>query len=270
MDRKPTHFQCLREAQGLYPPFFELWHCPQCHFTAHNRIFPDPLKDVAVEKGFVRSRLQEEVRARPAFKRIADALGQGLAELDVGFESALRKALLAIHFGTWLVALLQHNHYGMAQAYLRVAWLYRDRPEQDADPDTTDAHMAPIWEQLSADWPEAPRDEDTALLQACDWFRKTLDAPSRSGDSMLVVSTYLHMARVHLQRQDPPEVAAALNECRQELDRNIRETTEALRTDDHTKRMSSDERARMMTVSRKLQNAFREWENLRDDYQLLG
>lgn len=270
LDRKPARFHCLKEAEGLYPPLYDLWHCPKCHFTAHNRVFPDPLKDVIIEKGFVQNRLAEALRNRPGFRRISETLGADLPSEEIGMEAALRKALLAIHYQRFLVGLLDRNQAELAQDYLRLAWLYRDGSEKDPDVAETCERMNRLLDSIAADWPDAPRDEAAALQHACDVFRQALETPPASKDPVESTSILLHLARIHLQRGDREGAGMALNEGRRAVMDPMMEATRILREDDQTRRMGKEERERWVTRGRRLRAALDEMEKLQDRRKALA
>jgi len=261
LDRKPTRFHCLKEAEGLYPPMYDLWHCPGCHFTTHNRLFPDPLKDVIIEKGFVQNRLAETLRNQSAFRLISETLGADLPGEAIDMDVAIRKAFLAIHYQRFFVGLLDRNQGALAQDYLRLAWLYRDGPEKDPDVVGTRERMNRLLNAIAAEWPDAPRDEDTALQCACDVFRQAMAASKGPVASTFIL---LHMARIHLQRGDRASAGEVLNECRHAVMHPMMEAARILREDDQTQRMAKEERDRWVTQSRKLRSALDELETLRE------
>jgi len=264
LDRKPAKFQCLKEVEGLYPPLYDLWHCPQCHFTTHNRIFPDPLKDVIIEKGFVQHCLADALRNRPGFRHIAETLGADLPSEEIGMEAALRKALLAIHFQRFWVELLNRNQAELAQDYLRLAWLYRDGPNRDPQDLATREQMNRLLDAIAVAWPEVPRDEPTALQLACMAFRQALAAPPASKDPVEATSLLLHLACIQLQRGDRAEAGKVLNECRLGILEPMTETARVLREDDKTRRLGKEERDRWVTRARRLRAALDETEKIQD------
>lgn len=264
MDRKPARFQCLREAEGLYPPLYDLWHCPRCHYTAHNRIFPNPLKDIMVGKGFVQNHLSAVARDQPGFRRICEALGKDLSVEHIDFGSAIQKALLAIHFEQFISDLLKQNLAGLARGLLRVAWLYRDWPDKDPDYAATHERMKELMDVVASDWPDVPRNEDLALQQACTWYQKALDEPAVSADPLEATSILLHMARIQLQRGDATEAGALLSTCRRDVMDYISEATRVLKEDDAQRRMQKSEREQWVTRSRKLRSALDDIEQLQE------
>jgi hypothetical protein len=252
MDRKPSAFQCLKGLQGLYPPLYELWHCPKCHFTTHNRTFPDPLKNVFIEKGLVQRHLAEAAKPGTAFSRVCEILGANQDIDRVDFESAVRCALLAVYFDTFIVALLRQGYASLARSCLRLAWLQRDWKAMDPDYEAAIKVFNGMIDTLAADWPDIPRTENDALELACVHYEAALSENSVDNDPTESASILMHLARICLQRGEAGEAANHLANCRRDAIEEQNRITAAMHEDDRRRLLSEDERGKLVSASRRL------------------
>lgn len=266
MDRKPTGFHCRRSLEGYYPSLYEMWHCPQCHFTAHNRVFPDPLKNVYIDKKLVGRRLADRKQEDASFLKVLETLGTESGFEQTDFVQAIRLSLLAIYFQHFLHDMLSQHHAALARSYLRLGWLYRDwtqmrtEAEQRADRERLDT----TWAVVRPHWPACCEDEAAALAAACHWFAEAMNAPAAAQDPLETSGMMMQVARIHMQRKDYDTARIHLRDCRrsitEELDRVNRKMTEDL----HVGKLSEEDRGRMLSDSRKYRAMLDECEVLQD------
>lgn len=254
MDRKPTEYQSLKGLAGLHPPLYELWQCPQCHFTAHNRNFPDPLKDVFIEKGIVPRQLAEAQAGDTAFGRVCRALAVSPAFDEINFNTAIRTVLMEIHFARFLIDLIRQGYGAIARSYLRLAWLHRDW--QQMDPQNHDADLTALNTLLGTvkpDWDDVPFTEQQALGMACAYYEKAITEPAIENDPRELAATLQHLARIRLQMGDGAAARTHLDDARrQAIDEQNR--LNAIRQEDNRQRnLTEEERARLVSDVRRLQ-----------------
>lgn len=251
VDRKPTKFQCLKGIDGCFPPLYELWHCPRCHFTSHNRTFPEPLKNVFIEKGLIQRRFSEAVSSDSPFGRVCKALGEGLVPENIDFPNAVRLALLAIFVETFVSDLLRQGRASLARSYLRLAWLYRDWKDIEPDFARSFAELDLLLGRVSVDWPSICRTEESALDQARFQYAEALKEATVVNDPKETTGILLHTARICMQVKQYEAARENLTLCisasMEERNRLVHE----LREDDRLKALSEEDRARKLSDSRR-------------------
>ena len=263
IDRKPTGFHCRKSLEGYFPRLYELWHCPQCHYTAHNRVFPDPLKHVYIEKGKVARHMEEVRKAHPAMERVIQVLGGDLTFEKTDFPQAIRMALLDIHFQRLIVEILNQDHEDVARAYLRLAWLYRDWHEMQAERVDDEKRLAQALDQVVPDWPDCPCSERDALEGACTWFQIGLDR-AKGGDSVETCSTMAQVARIRVKMGDLKEAGRQLDDCHRTIMNELDVLTRAMNEDTRTGHLKEEERGRLLSDSRKLRALMDECRTLKE------
>jgi len=252
LDRKPSGFQCLKGLAGLYPPLYDLWHCPKCHFTTHNRTFPDPLKNVFIEKGLVQRHLAEAAKPETAFSRVCEVLGADQNIDKVDFESAIRCALLAVYFDTFIVGLLRQGYAALARSCLRLAWLHRDWASMDADYDSKSTALRAKLEKLAVYWSDIPRSENDALRLACVHYEAALNEASVENDPMETATILMHLARICLQMGDTSSPAKHLEACRRGAMEEQNRLAAVMHEDDRRRELPEDERGQLVSASRRI------------------
>lgn len=263
IDRQPIQYQCLSGLGAIHPPLYELWHCPACHYTAHNRVFPNPLKNVFVEKGLL-PRKYAEARREPAFHKVCDVLGGGLEPGDVDFVSAIRIALLAIHCNLFFVEILRQGHSTLARDSLRLGWFYRDWKNMTAEAqrEKDDAALQDLFDQVGDAWPTLPRTETHALEAACAQFEISLDENSVANDAMERIIIQQHTGRVYLQIGEIDPALAWLQRCRKDALDEETANQRILREDERTKAMSEEDRAKLISLTRRYRQILDETHDL--------
>jgi hypothetical protein len=265
IDRKPTGFHCRKSLEGYYPRLYELWHCPQCHYTAHNRVFPDPLKHVYIEKGLVGRRLAETRKSHPAMGKIIDVLGADTAFEQMGFTAAIRLALLDIYFQRLIADMLNQGHDSLARSYLRLAWLFRDWREMQPDRSEEENKLNAVLDLIQPDWPDCPRGENDALEQACVWFATALGRTASTQDPVESCSMMVQVARIRVKMGETEAARTQLNECHRSLVSDLETLTRDMNEDLRTGSLSEEERGRMLSDSRKLRSMMDECRTLKED-----
>ncbi len=260
LDRKPSGYQSRQSMKGYYAPLYELWHCPKCHYTAHNRIFPDPLKHIYIEKTVVRRRLAEHKGTHAEFVRVLEILGKDIAFENMDFSRAIRLALLAVYFDLFIADLLNQNSAVVAGSFLRLAWLFRDWPNRDADYTENLGRLNQMFDELSSYWPDCPRTEHDALDAACNWFEKT--APQ---DALESVGITLHIAQIRLQMGDKEGARIHLTDCSRKAVEEAQQIQRLLTENLHTDQMPAEERGHLITQERKLRSIVEECRGFMDD-----
>ncbi len=265
IDRKPTGFNCRRSLEGYYPSLYELWHCPDCHYTAHNRVFPDPMKNVYIERGLVARRLAEMKKSNPALMRVIPLLGADIAFETSTFTQAIRLSLLEIYFQQLILDLLHQNHAITARSYLRLAWLFRDWKAMDKDQAVANEALQQVLDKVAADWPECVRSEEEAMNAACDWFGRALDSSSTANqDALDSCGMMMQIARIRMQMKDYEAANKQLSMCHRTITRNLELLTRKMNEDLHAGKLADDERGRMVSDSRKYRSLLDESRDLMD------
>ena len=262
MDRKPSGFHCRKSLEGYYPPLYEAWHCPQCHFTANNRVFPDPLKHVYIEKGMVSRRLDEMRKSDPAMVRITETLGANASFEKADFVQAIQLALLEIYFLKILVDILNQGHDSLARSYLRLAWLFRDWYAMRSDRAEEEARLAKAQDVIAQDWVDCPRTENDALEAACKWFGISLARSNANQDPVETCSAMLQVARIRVKMGALDAARKQLSECQWSLVNDLESITRAMNDDLRQGKLSEEQRGRMLTDSRKLRSMIEECRTL--------
>jgi uncharacterized protein (DUF2225 family) len=264
VDRRPMGFHCRQTLEGYYPPLFELWHCPQCHYTAHNRVFPDPLKHVYIEKGMVARKLNDRFKADPAMQRVVDTLGADVSFENSGFPQALRLAALEIYYLAIVVDILNQGHDSMARSYLRMAWLFRDWDEMVPGHAGEGQLVAKQLAAVAADWPECPQNEASAMRAACDWFGKAIALASSNQDPVELCTTMMQLARIQVKLGEMEEAYRQLGECQWTIVSKLDAITRAMNEDLRVGKLSEEQRGRMLSDSRKLRSMIDETKALQE------
>lgn len=265
IDRKPTGFHCRKSLEGYYPRLYELWHCPQCHYTAHNRVFPDPLKHVYIEKGLVGRRLAEMRNSHPAMGRVTDVLGANTAFEQIDFITAIRLSLLDIYFQRIIVEMLNQGYEALARSYLRLAWLHRDWQEMQPDDTASRSQLTQVLDSIQPDWPDCPRTEEEALENACTWFAAALGRTAANQNPVESCSMMVQVARIRVKMGQIDAARTQLNECHRSIVGDLETLTREMNEDLHTKSLSEEERGRMLSDSRKLRSMMDECRTLKED-----
>ena len=262
MDRKPTGYQCRRSLEGYYAPLYETWHCPDCHFSAHNRVFPDPLKNVYIEKGVISRRLREYRAQHPDFDRVANALGEDTPIENMDFAQAIRLSILAIYFERFIVDILHQNHGALARSYLRLAWLYRDWTAMDDQYEQHLARLQPILDAVRKDWPDCPGNEPEAMEGACHWFDQALDSSAAKNDPLETCGMMMQIARIRIQMKDHEGAFQQLNASRRSISEELDQATRKMNEDLHSSELTEEERGRLLSDTRKYRSMIEECRTL--------
>lgn len=254
IDRKPSGFHCRQSLEGYYPPLYEIWHCPQCHYTAHNRVFPDPLKHVYIEKTMVGRRLEEMRKGNPGMQRVTEALGTGLAFEKTDFVQAIRLNLLEIYYLRFLVDILNQGHEGLARSYLRLAWMIRDWHAMVPERAEQEAKLNRLLDAVSADWPECPRSENDALEMACRWFVDALNRTQAGENPVETCTTMMQVARIRVKMEALDEARTQLADCQRTIMSELDTLTRVMNEDLRTRKLTEEQRGKMLSDSRKLRS----------------
>lgn len=263
LDGKPTGFCTLKSIEGFFPPLYDLWHCPQCHFTCHNRTFLDPLKNVFVQKGFVQRRYAEEMREEGPLRLACSLLGDRLTLGDsVSYTEGIRMALLAVLCDQVISRILSQRHAQLARSYLRVAWLHRDWRTTDPDVDENVAQLTTLVTDVRGHWPDVPETEEAALRGACASFSKALKEPSVSGSMDESIDILLTLSKINLQIKEAEEAIELLQLCRTEAGVVMNEIRQELRRDERGKHLSTEDRAKKVQTNRRMEKSLYEIDDL--------
>lgn len=262
MDRKPTGYQCRRSLEGYYAPLYEIWHCPDCHYSAHNRVFPDPLKNVYIEKNVISRRLREHRAAHPEFDRIARALGDNTPFETTDFAQAIRLSMLAIYCERFITDILKQNQASLARAYLRLAWLYRDWSAMDDRYAENQAQFQAIIDTVRPDWPDCPGNEYEAMEGACQWFDQALDSPAAKNDPLEACGMMMQIARIRIQMKENERAFQQLNASRRSISEELDQATRKMSEDLHSSELTEEERGRLLSDTRKYRNLLDECRSL--------
>ena len=265
VDRKPTGFHCRMSLEGYYPPLYELWHCPQCHYTAHNRVFPDPLKHVYIEKGMVARKLADLRKSDPRMGRITEALGAEASFEKSDFVQAVRLAALEIYFLKIVVDILHQGHESVARSYLRLAWLYRDWDAMQPERTEDRQRLAQIFDSVATDWPDCPRGEKESLEEACKWFGVALGKNASTQDPVESCGMMAQVARIRMKMGQVEEARVHLADCQKTIMAELDTTTRAMNEDLRVGALSEEQRGRMLTDSRKLRALLDECRGFMDE-----
>ncbi len=252
IDRRPTGFHCRKSLEGYYPRLYETWHCPQCHFTAHNRVFPDPLKHVYIEKGLMARRLAEFRKTSPAMGRITATLAEGIVFESLDFPQAIRLALLDVYYQRLMFDVLNQGQEDLAWGYLRLAWLFRDWHERRPDRDQEEQRLAQVLETIVPDWPDCPRDEAAAMEAACTWFGLALDRTSKDPNPVEVCGMMVQIARIRVKMGAMDAALNQLGDCHRSIVVDLEAITRDMNEDMRTGKLSEEDRGRLLSDSRKL------------------
>ncbi len=267
VDRRPTGYHCRKSLEGYYPRLYEIWHCPQCHFTAHNRVFPDPLKHVYIEKGLVARRLADLRKADPAMGRITETLAKGLAIETMDFPQAIRLSLLDVFYQKLMYGVLNQGEEDLAWGCLRLAWLFRDWQEQQPDRAEGEQRLNEALEEVVRDWPECPRSESAAMEAACTWFGRALDRTSKDPNPVDVCGMMVQIARIRVKMGAVDAALSQLGECHRSIVLDLETLTREMNEDMRTGQLSDEERGRMLSDSRKLRSMLDECRALKESIQ---
>ena len=265
VDLRPTGFHCRKSLEGYYPRLYELWHCPQCHYTAHNRVFPDPLKHVYIEKGLMARRLEEIRKSQPSMGRITEALAAGTGFEKTDFVQAIRFSLLEIYFQRLIIDVLNQSHELLARGYLRLAWLFRDWRDREPDRSEAEKRLAAVLDAIAPDWPDCPRSEADALEAACQWFGIALARPPKVPDPVETCGMMVQVARIRVKMGDLAAALDQLGESQRSIVEELDSITRAMNEDLRKGQLEEEERGRLLTDSRKLRAMQDECRALKDD-----
>ena len=254
IDLKPTGFHCRKSLEGYYPRLYEVWHCPQCHYTAHNRVFPDPLKDVYIEKGMMARRLAEIRKSDPAMGRITEALAADTAFEKSDFVQAIRYGLLDIYFQRLIIGILAQGHEVLARAYLRLAWLFRDWSEMEPDRSEGEKRLGAVLDAIAPDWPDCPRSENEALDAACKWFDVALNQLAKTQGPVETCGMMAQVARIRVKMGDMEAARLQLGDCQKSIVSELETITRAMNEDLRTSKLAEEDRGRLLSDSRKLRS----------------
>lgn len=264
-DLKPTEFHCRKSLEGYYPRLYELWHCPQCHFTAHNRVFPDPLKNVYIEKGLMSRHLAELRKSNPAMVRITETLAANTDFETMNFSQAIRLSLLDIYFQKLFVDVLVQGRESLARAFLRVAWLYRDWHEMQSDRAEEEKQLGDVLDAVAPDWPDCPRSEAEALEAACTAFGAALERTAKAQDPVETCGMLAQVARIRVKMGKTDAARTQLDECQRSIISELETITRDMNADLHLGKLSEEDRGRLLSDSRKLRSMLDECRALKDD-----
>ncbi len=267
IDLKPTGFHSRKSLDGYYPSLYELWRCPQCHYTAHNRVFPDPLKHAYIEKGLVGRRLAEIRKSNPAMVRITETLAEGTSFETTDFVQAIRLSLLEIYFQRLIIDLLNQSHELIARSLLRLAWLFRDWKDMQADRSDSETRLAGVLDAIAPDWPDCPRSESEALEAACKWFEIVL-ARTKTQDAVETCGMMVHVARIRLKMGNLELASAQLGECQRSISGEMETIARAMNEDVRKRNLKEEERGRLLSDSRKLQSLLEECRKMKNAIDL--
>ena len=264
IDLKPTGFHCWKSLDGYYPRLYELWHCPQCHFTAHNRVFPDPLKHVYIEKGLMARRLAEFKKNNPSMVRITEALAEGMSFEKTDFPQAIRQSLLDIYYQRLIIDVLNQGHDQLARGFLRLAWLFRDWKEMQSDRAEEEKRLNVVLDVVVQDWPDCPRSEHEALEAACRCFTLALERTSKTQDPVESCGMIAQMARIRVKMGNTDAARQLLSECQRSIVTEVETISRVMTEDLHLGKLGEEERGRMLSDSRKLRSMLDECRDLND------
>ena len=264
IDLKPTGFHCRKSLDGYYPRLYELWHCPQCHFTAHNRVFPDPLKHVYIEKGLMARRLAEHKQSNPSMIRITEILSEGMAFEHTDFQQAIRQSLLDIYYQRLIIDVLNQGHDQLARGFLRLAWLFRDWKEMQSDRAEEEKRLNGILERVMPDWPDCPRSENEALEAACQCFALAL-AKTKTPDPVESCGMMAQMARIRVKMGELDAARQLLGECQRAIVTEVENLSRVMTEDLHVGKLGEEERGRLLSDTRKLRSMLDECRALNDN-----
>ena len=264
IDLKPTGFHCRKSLEGYYPRLYELWHCPQCHFTAHNRVFPDPLKNVYIEKGLMARRLAEFKKNNTGMVRITEALAEGMSFENTDFPQAIRQSLLDIYYQRLIIDVLNQGHDQLARGFLRLAWLFRDWKEMQPERTEEEKRLNAILDVVAQDWPDCPRTEHGALEAACQCFVLALERTSKTPDPVESCGMIAQMARIRVKMGSVDVARQLLSECQRSIITEVETISRVMTEDLHLGKLGEEERGRMLSDSRKLRSLLDECRALND------
>lgn len=264
IDLKPTGFHCRKSLEGYYPRLYELWHCPQCHFTAHNRVFPDPLKHVYIEKGMIARRLAEFKKGNSGMVRITEALAEGMSFENTNFSQAIRQSLLDIYYQRLIIDVLNQGQDQLARAFLRLAWLFRDWKEMQTDRAEEEKNLNRILDVVVQDWPECPRSESESLEAACKFFAIALARTTKNPDPVESCGMIAQMARIRVKMGEFDSAKQLLGECQHSIVTEVETLSRVMTEDLHLGKLGEEERGRLLSDSRKLRSMLDECRTLLD------
>lgn len=191
----------LDQYKRLRPEYYHVWHCPYCHFCEEKEVFRgednlDGKLEMLQDKLLIESRRPDSMMVQ---------LGE-LIDLQSGFvswSSALAAHMLAIYIQNQLSPNMRLNGK-LARLYLRTAWLYREKryPEMAAGREPDDPELIQVLNDLKAEWPDGPYDEDVAMQKAIEYYKLELENAGRLDNIRLEVSIMFLLISLYLRLDD--------------------------------------------------------------------
>jgi hypothetical protein len=264
IDGQPIKFHTLQSIAGCHPPLFELWHCPNCHYTSNHRTFMEPLKDVFVEKGFVQRKYAELMRTAGPSKTICDLLGADISIETTSFPQSIRLASLALFVDRFFSQILQHRYFALAWSYMRLGWFYRDWAELVPDAADERQTLNALLDQVAENWPELPRTETTALQEASKTFTQVLQESSVASDESKTVEVQIILTRTKIQLGEKEQAHDWLKSCYSEAREYLNTITTSLQRDEKKRQLSTEERSNMSSDRRKMETIIRQCQDLHE------
>ena len=202
IDLQPRGLKFMPGLEGYHPPFYYMWHCANCRWTAGHQHFSDPLKDVNMPLEIVQKKLKDSYQGDARFRSVVDKLSEGIDTQNPDFYSVTKLYLLGIFMRELIQVLLKQDFGILAKYYLRLAWLHRD---MQAMPDDLAKYSPPLNELnafLKQHWPNLPENEQMGLRKAADCYNLVFEDTHAMKNPVDEINILQLIARIHIKLGD--------------------------------------------------------------------
>lgn len=254
IDLQPQNYAKLDHVDpNFHPPLYYMWHCPECHFTAGYRHFIHPLKDVYVKVEAVSARIRETYAAKGDFYKLVNILSRGLDVEHMDFFQGLKLHLLAVLELELIEDMVKQYFLNLGRYCLHLAWLYRDLSNNPEALAATQPRLDELYEEVKELWPAMPRTEYEALYKAVNYYDQTFERSPQVKTVIDEVSILQVIARIYIKLEKRDEARKMLTssidralEARDKIELKLHDTGE------EGKKLTADQTADMVTLSRRL------------------
>ncbi len=230
VDRRPYGYRWEQENLAkFHPPFFYVWHCPKCYFSAGRKYYEDPLKDCFLTLRKFKETIETKYKTDPAAKKIINKLTEGIAADNFCFKQAFQLHLLAIYWAELFPELAKRDAMNLARYYLRVAWLFRDLSENESAKAAEGPAIQAFFSDMKTVWPDVTDSDEGALRKAAAYYEVTLGNSEMISNAVDQLNVLLIVAQVYLKLADLKPALDALTSAvtggtrsKQEIDTSLR------------------------------------------------
>lgn len=268
VDMRPRKYVWRQDGfENYYPPFYYMWYCKNCHFTAGHQFFKDPIKNTSFSLNKFQKGLQEAYKNNPKVQNVSKLLTEGFNSDNMDYLQVIKLHYLAIFQLQQFEQFEKIDSLNLARYCMRLAWLLRDISDDESKEEIFGDKIHKLVKQLQKKWPKVYKDESSALEAAVEYYKTALGRSRAIESANHEVMMFSLLTRIYLQQGKVPQARQYIMSCRDKLQKFESKCDQACSSEtlseDLIQEMYSDAR-RMRTVVEEVQDLFedmrKEWE----------